>query len=70
MGSQFPKYLMIVNGKHELLPLGRAAAAYDSGLVPVSFGDLVLEKDGSTRSMTDEDKARISDAADEYSASK
>ena len=68
--SGFPKYEMIINGRREFLCRHEAARAYDSGFVKVSFGSLVMSEDFSTRPLTDADKATISDAADEYSASK
>lgn len=66
----FPKYEMIINGKAEFLRLSEAARAYDNGFVKVSFGKIVLDENFNTRQMTDADRALISDAADEYSASK
>lgn len=66
----FPKYLMKINGGRKFLPFGEAYVAYDSGSARVEFGRYVLNEDFSVRKMTDEDKSKISDAADKYSASK
>lgn len=68
--GEFPKYEMIINGRREFLRRSEAVRAYDNGFVKVAFGSLVLNEDFSTRPLTDADKAIISDAADEYSASK
>jgi len=66
----FPRYLMKIDGKRKFLSLGEAAVAYDSGLVRVSFGRYVLHEDFTVVPMSEKDKRRISDAADEYSANK
>jgi len=68
--EEFPKYLMKVGGDRKFVTFREAYVLYDSGLVRVDFGRYVLEKDFSVRPMTDKDKAKISEAADEYSASK
>ena len=68
--QEFPQYLMKVDGQRKFLPLYEAGIAWDSGMVKVECGRYVLERDLSVRLMTDEDRACISDAADEYSASK
>ncbi|MEA3249665.1 MAG: hypothetical protein U9Q03_04915 [Patescibacteria group bacterium] len=47
-----------------------AAQCYDSGWNSVDFGQSVMEETGDTRTMTDEEKHKISSLADEYSASK
>jgi hypothetical protein len=44
--------------------------AYDSGVVPVYIGGLVMEGIGQRRPITDKERAQIADIADEYSASK
>lgn len=64
----FPRYQMVVSGEVRYYGLGDAARAYDSGHVPVEFGRFVLERDGSERPLTREDRVRISDLADELSA--
>jgi len=68
--NDFPKYLMVIDGKLHFVPFREAYVAYDNGFVPVEFGQYVLNHDFSVREMTEEDKSKISDAADEYSASK
>ncbi len=68
--SSFPRYLMIVNGNRLWLDIGNAGVAFDSGWVPVRIGGKVIEEDGTERDVTDEEKQRISDIAEEYSASK
>lgn len=68
--SDFPRYEMIINGKREFLRFAEAVRAYDTGFVRVEFGELIMQSDFSTRPMTDAEKVAISDAAEEYSASK
>ena len=68
--TDFPKYLMKINGNRKFLTFHEAYVAYDSGSANVEFGRYVLSEDGSVRAMTDEDKSKISEAADKYSASK
>lgn len=62
-------YELIADGERKLYPLARAGAVYDNGWIDVRFGTIVYE-DGDTRPMTDADRRLISNAADEYSASK
>lgn len=68
--GEFPKYLMVVDGKQKFLSFHEASVAYDSGWARVEFGHLVLESDFSVRDMTDAERAKLSEAADEYGASK
>lgn len=69
--NEYPLYEMVVGGKIEWCSLRQAAIFYDCGLVPVSFGTQVIDSLGDVpRPITDDDKRRISDRADEYSASK
>ncbi len=68
--TEYPKYLMKVNGDRKFFPFAEAAAIYDSGHERVEFGRYVLNEDFSVRKMTDEEKWKISRAADEYSHSK
>ena len=70
MSDEFPKYLMKINGKRVFCSFRDAYVAYDSGWVPVQFGRYVLNADFTVRPMDDRDKAKISEAADEYSGSK
>ncbi len=68
--SEFPKYLMKIDGQRKFLTFHEAAAAYDSGSARVKFGRYVLNADYSARKMTPEDKDRISRAAEAQSSSK
>ncbi len=68
--ENFPKYLMKIGGERNFLSFREAYVAYDLGFALVEFGRYVLNEDFSVRKMTDEDKSKISDAADAYSASK
>ncbi len=68
--NAFPKYELIIDDKTYFLTLGQAGGAYDNGWVSVSFGTKVLNENGSTREMTKEDQAAISEAADRHSEDK
>lgn len=69
--KKYPRYQLIVNGETIWYTLGEAAAAYDNGFTEVDFGKIVHDSpDEDPREMTLEDQQRISQAADEYSASK
>ena len=68
--SDFPRYLMVVNGSPHFLPLLAAGRAYDSGFVRVSIGTHVLNADLTVRPLTPEDEAKIAAAADEYAGNK
>ncbi|MBI2798245.1 hypothetical protein HYX70_03010 [Candidatus Saccharibacteria bacterium] len=69
--KQFPMYELVVDGKSRWFTLGKAGPVYDNGHIQVRFGtEVILNNHGETRAMTDADKKAISDAADEYSASK
>jgi hypothetical protein len=68
--SDWPRYNMVIDGKSEWLTLKRAGIAFDSGWVPVSIGGQVLEEDGTIRDITTEERTRIADIADDWSASK
>lgn len=64
---------MIINGKRQWLGLHSAGVAYDSGWARVEFGETVVDPTGDDlviREMTDQDRAKISDYADEWSANK
>lgn len=67
---EFPRYELVVDGHSHWLTLYQAGVAYDNNWVPVSIGGHVLHKDGTVRDITDQERARISDLADEHSASK
>jgi len=64
------RYLMIIGGEKRFLPLLDAGVAYDFGFAPVEIGGLVLEEDGLVRDITPEERKRICEIADEYSALK
>lgn len=68
--SRFPLYLMIVNGERKWLKINRAGVVYDDGFMPVRIGGSVLEEDGSEREITNEERQKIVNIADEYSGSK
>ena len=63
-------YLMVVNGERHWMTLNQAGKVYDSGWYPVSIGGQVMDEDGKERDITDEERKRIADIADECSASK
>lgn len=71
----FPQYLMtyiIGNGPaiEQFLPIQEAGVLFDSGLVHVIIDGRVLEANGELRQITAEERTKISDIADEYSANK
>jgi len=71
MSNKYPRYSMMIDGKLEWLPLGEAASAYDCGWVQVEFGPCVIDaEDLEPRLITDDDKRKISNLADEISGSK
>lgn len=62
---------MSVDGHDEWLPLNAAAKIFDNGQVHVDFGFFVIdEADTLPRNITDDDREKISNAADELSANK
>lgn len=68
--GEFPKYLMTIDGDRRFLSFHEAAAAFDSGSHQVKFGRYVLGVDFRVRKMTQEDRDKISRAADDHSSSK
>lgn len=68
--TDFPKYLMKINGNRKFLTFRDAYVAFDSGSNRVEFGRYVLNENFSVRKMTDEDMTKISETADKYSESK
>ena len=68
--TNFPRYLMKINGNRRFLPFNEAYAIYDSGFAKVEFGHYVLNEDFSVRRMTNEDRSKISNAADKHSGNK
>lgn len=67
--SEFPLYKMVIEEEEHWLPLHQAGRIYDSGMLAVSIGGLVLDEAGPTRKITDRERSRICDIADDYSAS-
>ena len=68
--NEFPMFLMKIGDRRKFCSLGEAGRHYDNRMIPVSIvGDVLLE-DFSLRPITDAEGQAISDAADEYSASK
>ena len=68
--SEFPKYLMEIDGKKKFFTIRDAGVWYDNGFMRVEIGGEVLEADFSVREITKEEREKISEIADEYSASK
>lgn len=69
--QKFPLYLMRIDDRYEFVTIHRAAAWYDSGWNKVDFGGFVIEDATfKVRRITDQEKRKISDMADEYSTSK
>ena len=68
--EKYPLYSMVINGKTSFMTLREAGVAYDNGMVRVEIGGLVLESSRSAREITHEERAKISEIAEEYSASK
>ncbi len=73
--SAFPLYLMWSKfpdqeEEYEFLSLKDAGILFDSGWKKVAFGNMVLESQLKLRPMTDEEKRRIEEIADEHSARK
>lgn len=66
----FPLYQMIVDGKQEWHTLRSAGIVYDYGHLPISIGGQVLDGPGMARDITEEERQKIADLADEWSASK
>jgi len=61
---------MIVNGKIELRSLQEAGVIFDSGWQQVEIGGRILTSSTKMREITKEDRQRISESAEEHSASK
>lgn len=62
------KYVLDVDGEKRILPLERAAAQYDCGWAKVKLINVIENE--RMRSPTSDDYSKLSNAADEYSASK
>jgi hypothetical protein len=75
--AEFPRYLVIIGDAAKGQPLdksfttmGCAGRTYDSGLMMVAIGDDVLEQDFKLRPITEAERQKISNIAEDYSASK
>ena len=69
--SVFPLYLMIRDGSRVWLHIRDAGRLYDSGFIPVSIGGKVIrDESGSEHDITDEERQRIVNIADDYSGNK
>lgn len=68
---EFPMYLMRIDDKCWFLPIRKAGVAYDSNYCKVEIVGLVLAApDFSVRTITREERSKISEIADENSANK
>lgn len=70
MGDSFPLYQMIVGDKTHWLPIEACGVLYDDGSRHVSIGGKALDESGLERDITNEERQRIADIADEHSANK
>jgi len=68
--ERFPRYQMFVDDNELWQSLREAGRTYDFGFAPVRIGGKVLDQGGLVRDITDEEKSRISEIAEEYSDSK
>lgn len=73
--SEFPLYLMWSkfpegDDEYDFLSINEAGILYDSGWKKVAFGNIVFESSLKFRPMTEEEKVKISEIADEYSGRK
>ena len=68
--SVFPLYLMIRDGSRVWMNIIDAGRLYDSGFIPVSIGGRVMEEGGCERDITDEERQKIVNIADDYSGNK
>lgn len=68
--AEYPQYLMWINGERRFLSLREAGIVYDSGYDQIEIAGEVMESDGKIRSITDEERRRISEIADRVSSSK
>ncbi len=57
--AEFPKYLMIINGKKRFLSLKDAAEVNDAGFGRIEFGEYVLSENFEPSDLTDEHKTLI-----------
>lgn len=67
---EFPKFLVIVDGRKQYLKLGLAAQALNNGFARVEVGREVLEADFTIRPITVDERRRIDNIADEWAAAK
>ena len=64
ISKEFPKYLIIVDGKGFYVPFRQAGGLANSYFQKVEIGGLVLEEDFSIRLMTEEEYNSVVDLAD------
>lgn len=67
---QYPQYLMLIGAQRRFLPIREAGVAYDCGFVNVEIVGDVLEEDHRVRLITDEERRKIAEIAEEWSTSK
>lgn len=65
-----PLYMMSIDDTTRLLSIGDAGAWFDSGWHRVEIGRYVLEPDMTLREITEDERRRIGDLADEHSMRK
>lgn len=70
IGVKFPRYLMKVGTEQQFLAIEDASMVYDFGHLPVQIVGLVLESTYHVRDITDEERGKIVELAEEYSANK
>jgi ribosomal protein S19E (S16A) len=68
--TEFPQFLMSVDGARTFMPIGRAGAVFNSYLQKVSIVGLVQEANGNVRDITPEERDRIRQIADQCDADK
>lgn len=66
----YPLYLMLVDGDRRWMSLREAGITFDSGWVKVEIGGWVRDTETTERPITQEERNRISEIADEWSSSK
>ena len=69
---EFPRYLMLLGDNRDRfwMLIHEAGRTYDSGLVRVEIGGSVMDSEVTEREITDEERERIVQIADNHSASK
>jgi len=67
---EFPRYLLVVNGRSVFYTLHDACVIIESGFDGVTIGDLVLNADFTACPMTKEDKRKVIEEAERYGLKK